>query len=105
MLCRWSKQFITTGSVKKQSRPGRPLASKQTVESVRLSFVRSLKKSLSRRSLDIGIFVSTFHNVLHKRTHLYAYKIQLCSSKNQINRFDYKSRIGYVYTEPDGKNE
>lgn len=90
---RWSKQFINTGSVKKQSRPGRPPVSNQTVEDIRLSCVRSPKKSLPRRSLELGIPVSTLHKVLHKRLHLHAYKIQLLQ---KIKTTDLIKRAGFA---------
>lgn len=90
---RWSKQFINTGSVKKQSRPGRPPVSDQTVEIIRLSCVRSPKKSLPRRSLELGVPISTLHKVLHKRLHLRAYKIQILQT---IKPKDIIKRAGFA---------
>lgn len=90
---RWCKQFTDTGSVKKQTRPGRPPVSNQTVENIRLSCQRSPKKSLPRRSLELGIPVSTIHKILHKRLHFYAYKIQLLQ---KIKPADKNKRVEFA---------
>lgn len=74
---RWFKQFEETGSVQKQKSSGRPSVSDEKVELIRQSAIRSPKKSIPRRSLELGIPKTTIHKVLHKRLKLHAYKIQL----------------------------
>lgn len=76
-IVRWFNQFRETGTVGKKSRPGRPRTSEENVERIRQSCVRSPKKSIARRSLQLNIPKTTIQNVLHKRLRLHAYKIQI----------------------------
>lgn len=77
----WFKQFTHTGSVKKQTRPGRneiefgtsrrhessymsrPPVSNHTVENTRPACLRRPKLSLPLRSLKLGIPVTSIHKV------------------------------------------
>lgn len=74
---KWLQQFKETGSVLKGKSPGRPTVSAENVERIRASCSRSPKKSLVRRSLQLGIPRSTVYDVVRKRLKLHAYKIQL----------------------------
>lgn len=74
---RWMKQFKDTGTVSKRKQTGRPGVSDDLVEEIRLSCVRSPKKSITRRSMQFGVAKSTMHKVLHKKLKLHGYKIQL----------------------------
>ncbi|KAG8260444.1 ARS-binding factor 1 [Homalodisca vitripennis] len=65
-IVRWFNQFRETGTVGKKSRPGRPRTSEENVERIRQSCVRSPKKSIARRSLQLNIPKTTIQNVLHK---------------------------------------
>lgn len=51
----WLNSFKETGSVLKAKSPGRPRTSEDVVEQIRVSCVRSPKKSLARRSLQLGV--------------------------------------------------
>jgi hypothetical protein len=76
-LNRWLKQFKETGSAAKQKSSGQPGTLEENVVHIRQSCVRSPKKSITRRSLELWIPRTTIQNVIHKHLHLYAYKIQL----------------------------
>ncbi|KDR22379.1 hypothetical protein L798_02470 [Zootermopsis nevadensis] len=72
---RWDKQLKETGSLLKQSRPGRPSVSNDTIEAVRASYLRSPKKSVRKCSVELGVSKTTVHNVLKKRLRFTGYKI------------------------------
>lgn len=66
--------------------------SQVNVDRIRASCLRSPKKSLTRRSLLLGLPRSTVHKVVHKRLRLTAYKIQLLhhiKPADKIKRFDF----------------
>lgn len=92
-ITRWSKQFVETGSVQKRKTSGRPPVSEVTIQNVSESCLRSPKKSLPRRSLELGIPVTTLHKILHKRLHFHAYKIQLLHG---IKPNDKNKRVEYA---------
>lgn len=73
----WLNSFKETGSVCKAKSPGRPRTSEDVVEQIRVSCVRSPNKSLARRSLQLGVPKGTLYDVVRKRLHLRAYKLQL----------------------------
>jgi len=54
------------GSVEKQKSTGRPQTSEETVEHIRQSCLRSPKKSVARRSLELGVPKTMIQNVVHK---------------------------------------
>lgn len=86
---RWFNQFRETGNVEKKHSTGRPRTSEENVERIRQSCVRSPKKSIARRSLELQIPKTTIQNILHKRLRLHAYKIQL---RQQIKLTDRPKR-------------
>lgn len=90
---RWYEQFQVTGSINIKKSPGRPRTSDEAVERIRQSCVRSPKKSIARRSLQLGIPKTTIQNVLHKRLRLHAYKIQL---KHEIKPTDRPKRYAFA---------
>jgi hypothetical protein len=49
----------------------------ETVGRVRESFSRSPRKSIRQASRELGVPRLTDHDIVHKRLHLRAYKIQL----------------------------
>ena len=69
-------QFQENGSFDVKKYPGCPRTSDETVERIRRSCVRSSKKSIAKRSLQIGVPKSIIQNVFHKRLCLRAYKLQ-----------------------------
>jgi hypothetical protein len=89
----WLKEFKGTGSVEKQKSSGGPGIVEENVERIRQSCVRSPKKSIARRILDLGIAKTTTQNVIHKRLCLYAYKIQL---KQEIRPDDWVKRCDFA---------
>lgn len=91
-ILNWYNQFRETGSVLKGKSPGRPSVSEQNVERIRTSCTRSPKKSLARRSLELGIPKSTVYKVVRKRLKLRAYKIQLLHEikiTDKVKRVDF----------------
>lgn len=92
-IVRWFNQFKETGSVDIKKSPGRPRTSEEDVERLRQSCVRSPKKSIARRSLELGMAKTTVQNILHKRLKLHAYKIQL---KHEIKPADKPKRVDFA---------
>lgn len=90
---RWFNQFRDTGSVLKGHSPGRPKTSDDKVEEIRQSCIRSPKKSIVRRSLQLNVPKSTLHDVVRKRLRLRAYKIQL---RHQIKPVDRPKRTDFT---------
>lgn len=90
---RWFYQFRDTGSVLKGHSPGRPKTSDEKVEEIRQSCIRSPKKSIVRRSLQLNIPKSTLHDVIRKRLRLHAYKIQL---RHEIKTADRPKRTAFA---------
>ena len=59
-----------------RKRAGRPQISEE-IESMRVAYTRSLRKSIRGASTQLQIPRSTIHKVLHLNLRLYAYKVQL----------------------------
>ena len=74
---RWFKNFMETGSILDRKRSGRPSIDEETVDTVRVAFHRSPRKSIRVVSNEFAIPRSTVHKVLHKRFRLHAYKLQI----------------------------
>ena len=68
---------METGSVLQRKGAGRPQISEEEIESVRVAYTRSPRKSIRRASTQLQIPRSTIHKVLHRNLQLYAYKVQL----------------------------
>jgi hypothetical protein len=86
------EKFKETGCVAKQKSSGRPGTSEENVKHIRQSCVRSPKKSIAHRNLELGIQKTTIQNIIHKHLHLYAYKIQLkleIKPDDQPKRYDF----------------
>ena len=62
----WHKKFMETGSVLQRKGAGRPQISEEYIESVRVTYTRSPKKSIRRASTQLRIPRSTIHKVLHR---------------------------------------
>lgn len=74
----WYEKFLATGSVLWQSGSGKkPHVWRKGGACHGSLFERSPTKSIRTSSLELNIPRSTFHKVLHKRLHLYAYKVQI----------------------------
>lgn len=68
----------------------------ENVERIRQSAVRSPKKSIARRSLELQIPKTTIHKVLRKRLQLCPYKIQLLQELKPTDnekRFEFATTI------------
>ena len=72
---------------------GRPRTSEEDVERIRQSCIRSPKKSISRRSVTLGIPKTTIQNVLYKCLRLHAYKIQLKQEIKPDDRQEIEFRL------------
>ena len=72
----WHKKFMETGSVLQRKIAGRPQISEE-IESVRVAYTRSLRKSIRGASTQLQILRSTIHKVLQRNLRLHAYKVQL----------------------------
>ena len=77
---RWFKNFMETGSILDRKRSGRPSIDEETVDSVRVAFHRSPRKSIRGASNELAIPRSTVHKVLHKQLRLHAYKLQIAQA-------------------------
>ena len=73
----WSQQFQTTGCLCKEKSAGWPRVSKESVERVRQSFLRSPKKSVRRASRELEMSSMTVWRVLRKRLHMKPYRLHL----------------------------
>ena len=69
---------METGSVlqKRKKGAGRPQISEE-IESVRVAYTRSLKKSIRGASTQLQIPRSAIHKVLHRNLWVYAHKVHL----------------------------
>jgi hypothetical protein len=72
----WYAKFIEPGDVGDRKRTGRPSASEETADAVRVAFQRSPRESTCA-SHEPRIPQSTVVNISHKRLRLCAYKVQL----------------------------
>ena len=58
----WHKKFMETGSVLQRKGAGRPQISEEEIESVRVAYTRSARKSICTASTLLQIPRSTIHN-------------------------------------------
>ena len=97
-ITRWVKKFRDTGTLIKstkkgqKSTSGRKLTARspENVDAVRDSVWRSPKKSLRRRSQELGLSHSSVHRILKNGLHLYPYRIQI---KQTLTRNDMAKRV------------
>ena len=68
---------METGSILDRKRSGRPSFDEETVDTVRVAFHRSPRKSIHIASNKLAIPRSTVHQVLHKQLRPDAYKLQI----------------------------
>ena len=68
---------METGSALPRKGAGRPQILEEKIESVRVAYTRSPRKSICGASTQLQIPRSTIHKVLHRNLRLYAYKAQL----------------------------
>jgi hypothetical protein len=94
-IVRWHNQFKETINVNLKKSSSQPRTSKENVKRLRQSCLRNLKKSIARRSLELGIPKTTIQNMLHKRLRLLAYKIQL---RHEIKEADRLKHVGFSVT-------
>ncbi len=73
----WYTKFKETGSVVSRSRTGQPPLSEERFAAVQLAFLRRPAQSTRCASRELGIPRSMVQRNLHKRLHLYAYKVQI----------------------------
>ena len=93
-ILKWDRTLRETGSLLPQTgKHAKRTVSEDTVERVRTAFARSPQKSIRRASIELQIPKSTIHKVMHKRLHLYAYKIQL---RHQIKPNDRPLRANFA---------
>ena len=75
-------RFKETGSCQNQKSTGRPRTSAADVERECESFQQSPRKSIWRTSRELGWPTTPAHRVFHKRSKLYAYKVQILQELN-----------------------
>ena len=98
MIYRWVNKFRTHGTAlnrkdaNRQSHSGRPKSSRapSKVAAVRDSVVRSLGKSLRRRSQELGINREYVRRILITDLNMYPYRIQI---KQKLTPDDMKKRV------------
>ena len=88
---------METGSVLQRKGAGRPQISEE-IESVRVTYTRSPRKSIRGASTQFQIPRSTIHKVLHRNLRLYAYKVQLLQA---LKSEDKLRRKEFAVTMPD----
>ena len=94
----WHRNFQIYGTVNKRSKKlenpssGRKLSARSAdnVEASRVSVGQSLKKSIRRRSSELGISQSSLHRILTQDLHLYPYRIQI---KHKLTATDMQKRV------------
>lgn len=97
-ITRWVNKFKATGSLNKlskkaeQSTSGRKLTARcpENVDAVRDSVGRSPKKSIRRRSQEMGLSRASVHRILKKDLNLYPYRIQIMQ---KLTPADMKKRV------------
>ena len=76
------QKFMTKGTVLdcRQEKAGAPITARSSanIDRVRSSVRQSLKKSLRRRSQELGISVISFQQILRKNLSKFPYKISTC---------------------------
>ena len=77
---------METGSVLQRKRAGRPQISKKEIESVRVAYIGSPRKSIHEASTQLQIPRSTIQKALHRNMRLYAYKVQLLQAPEDKSR-------------------
>ena len=82
----WYDKFKDTGSVGDLKRTGKPTSSDETVDSVRTAFQRSPRKSTRTASIELGVPKRTVVKILHRRLHLYPYKVQIAQALQPNDR-------------------
>ena len=68
---------METGSILDRKRSCRPSIDEETVDTLRVAFHHSPRKSIRVASNELAIPRSTVQKVLHKRLRLHAYKLQI----------------------------
>ena len=94
----WYHNFQTYGTVDKRSKKTenpssvRKLSARSAdnVQASRVSVGRSPKKSIRRRSSELGISRSSLHRILTQDLHLYPYRIQI---KHKLTTTDMQKRV------------
>jgi hypothetical protein len=81
----WHNKFVTMGYLCLWKRSGRPVASEESVQQVRETFRRSLKKSVRRASRELLMPVMTAWKVVRKKLSMKPYKIHLLHMLKEDN--------------------
>ena len=68
---------MATGSVLNAVRSGQSRTSAENIERLRQAFSHFPMKSICTAAKELELPSTTVHKVLHKRSRLYAYKIQM----------------------------
>ncbi|KAJ8867062.1 hypothetical protein PR048_032924 [Dryococelus australis] len=92
----WEKKAFQTGSVMDTKHSGRPRTRDVAIENLHQSVLRSLKKSLHKRSAELGISPATLHRVLKDDLYLKAYKptvVSELSDADHVNRMTACDRL------------
>jgi hypothetical protein len=91
----WFDNFLRMWSVLKQSGGTRWSVSEEKVEEIHTAFQRSPGKSIRQTSRELYVPRTTMHRVLHKRLHLFAYKVQITQEPkpDKPKRLDFATDI------------
>ncbi|KAJ3651960.1 hypothetical protein Zmor_017964 [Zophobas morio] len=85
-------RFSDTGSVSKGKPTGRSQVSEDVVEDLRTRMEESLKKSLSKLSLQSGVPYSTCQKIVKEKLHMHPYTISLVQ---ELQPADFPRRVQY----------
>jgi hypothetical protein len=73
----WERKLFASGSIKDSSRSGRPRTQTSRSEEILESVQRSHKKSVRKRSAELGVPKSSLHRYLQKDLQLHPYRVKL----------------------------
>jgi hypothetical protein len=86
----WVTTFRETGSVQKRgSGDARPIRSPDNIEAVRVSFLRSPRRSALKHASAIGISDRSVRRILHDELHFHPYKLAIVP---ELSECDFNAR-------------
>ena len=89
----WHEKFMETGSVLQRKGAGRPQISEEEIESARVAYARSPRKSIRRASTQLQIPRSTIHKVLHTNLRLYVQLLQVLKPEDKPRRKEFAATM------------
>jgi len=86
----WVTMFRETGSVqKRRSGDARPIRSAENIEAVKVSFLRSPRRSARKHASALGISDRSVRRILHDELHFHPYKLVIVQ---ELSERDFNAR-------------